>query len=365
MDYQIPYDREAEAPIFRSRFGGLWTDRRDAHALLAERRRCGRYSDVEADRLAHYIDHGYVVLPRATDADLIDEYLEFFERSFHDPPPGMSALCQGERLPLGPALYDRVAKVDCLHLFFPKAGELVFPPDVLTFLSDIYERPPVAFQTMTMRRGSEERLHIDTGPLTLTEPMALAASWVALEDVQPRSGEFEFIPGSHLLPETLHFGVSKGHHDDMYEHQRVLSRTLELAAERGLRTERFMAKKGDVLIWHGELMHGGAPIEDPTRTRKSLVAHFMPLGAMPTFYDFSRVSAYPYANGGYCLDNLQRARPRVEPHGRPLKAARPRRIKDHVPPSVRSVLRRGVASRRRDGLHGAGRPPRGANSGSC
>ena len=48
---------------------------------------------------------------------------------------------------------------------------------------------------MSMRKGSEEPLHIDTGPLTLTEPMTLCASWVALEDVQPDSGEFEYVPG--------------------------------------------------------------------------------------------------------------------------------------------------------------------------
>ena len=347
MDFQIPYDRTGEPPVFRSRFGGLWTDRRDAHQILTERHQSGRYSDLEAEHLAHYIDHGYVILPGATDPALIDEYLEFFERSFHDPPARVTALCQGPRLPLGPELYDRIAKVDCLHLFFSRAGELIFPPAVLEFLTDLYERPPVAFQTMSMRKGSEEPLHIDTGPLTLTEPMALAASWVALEDVVPLSGEFEFVPGSHLLPETLHYGVAKGHDDDMVEHHRVLTRTLELADERGLKTERFMAKKGDVLIWHADLLHGGAEIQDPTRTRKSFIVHFMPLGVMPNFYDFSRVRAYPYPHGGYCLDNLQRARPKIWP-GRPAvkSTSRPgagRRMKDRVPRPVRSAIRQAAA----------------------
>lgn len=342
---QIPFDRAPEPALFRSRFGGLWTDRRDAHDVLERRRRQGRYDDLEAERLAHYIDHGYVVLPRATDPDLVDEYLEFFERSFHDPPPGVTALCQGPRLPLGPDLHDRIAKVDCLHLYFPRAGELVFPPEVLRFLTDLYERPPVAFQTMSMRKGSEERLHIDTGPLTLTEPMALTASWVALEDIRPRSGEFEFVPGSHRLPETLHHGVAKGHDGDMVEHHRVLTRTLELAAEHGLETERFMAGKGDVLIWHGDLLHGGAAIEDPSLTRKSLVAHFMPLGAMPTFYDFSRVRAYPYPAGGHCLDNLLRARPTRSPASATGHARSPwRRLAARASRQVRSLAHRSMRS---------------------
>ena len=82
----------------------------------------------------------------------------------------------------------------------------------------------------------------------------------------------------------------------------ILNTNLRMCEERGLKTERFMAKKGEELIWHADLMHGGAPIEDRQRTRKSLVAQFMPLGVMPTFIDFAEVNAFPYAGGGYRLD---------------------------------------------------------------
>jgi hypothetical protein len=145
-------------------------------------------------------------------------------------------------------------------------------------------------------------LHIDTGPLTLTEPMSLVGSWVALEDVQPLSGEFQFIPGSHQTPELLHHGTAKGHQSDYDEYYKVLQGTHRLCEERGLETKTFIAKKGDVLIWHGDLMHGGAPIQDQSRTRKSLIAHLMPLGVMPTFFDFSEAGVFPYAGGGYSID---------------------------------------------------------------
>jgi ectoine hydroxylase-related dioxygenase (phytanoyl-CoA dioxygenase family) len=35
-----------------------------------------------------------------------------------------------------------------------------------------------------------------------------------------------------------------------------------------------IAKKGDVLIWHANLVHGGAPILNPALTRKSMVVHY-------------------------------------------------------------------------------------------
>jgi hypothetical protein len=196
-------------------------------------------TDADAETLAHYIDHGYVVFPKATDESVIDEYLTFFESAWDDPP---DFICSNGR---------------CNN--------------------------SVAFQTMTMRKGSEENLHIDTGPLTLTEPMSMAASLVALEDVQPQSGEFQFIPGSHRLPELLHYGTDKGHNGDYEEYDKILQGTLQMCDERGLKTKTFMAKKGDALIWHADLMHGGAPIQDQSRTRLSSVAHFMPLGVMPMF----------------------------------------------------------------------------------
>jgi len=294
---------EAEPPLYRSRYGGLWVDRRDAHDILEGRRARGEITDADAEVLAHYIDHGYVVFPKATDESVIDEFLAVFEAAWDAPPDDISLHWKGQYpLRMDRKLYDEVTKVGEMHTCFEGAGELIFPPPVLRFLTQIYERPPVAFQTMTMRKGSEENLHIDTGPLTLTEPMSMTASWLALEDVQPLSGEFQFIPGSHHLPELLHYGTDKGHGGDYQEYDKILKTTLRMCEERGLETKTFMAKKGDVLIWHADLMHGGAPIQERQRTRTSLVAHLMPYGVMPTFFDASEVTAVPYAGGGYFLD---------------------------------------------------------------
>ena len=295
---------DADPPLYRSRYGGLWVDRRDAHDVLEGKRSRGEVTDDDAEVLAKYIDDGYVVFPKATDESLIDDYLEFFEAAWDAPPQTIYMHWNRQVIYIDREHYDDVTKVSDVHSYYANGGELVFPPPVLRFLTQIYERPPVVFQTMTMRKGSQENLHIDTGPLTLTEPMSIAASWVALEDVQLLSGEFQFVPGSHRLPELLHYGTDKGHHGDYREYGTILETTLRMCEERGLKTAKFMAKKGDVLIWHADLMHGGAPIQDRSRTRKSLVAHFMPLGVMPTFFNCADVNAIPYPTGGYCTDRL-------------------------------------------------------------
>jgi hypothetical protein len=354
MELAIPVNTPADRRIYRSRFGGLWVDRLDAHEILADRRSRGLVSEAEGAELAQYIDHGYVVFRQAVGGDLIDDYLGFFERMWDDPPDTIRAHSGGTVLPLSRDIYDKVAKVSGIHYYFDRAGDLIFPPPVLRFLTQIYDRPPVVFQTMTMRWGSEEPLHIDTGPLSLTEPMSMAASWVALEDVQEFSGEFEYVPGSHLIPEMLHGGATKAHYGDMEEYARILASRREKCTEGGLKTERFMARKGDVLIWHADLMHGGAVIEDHSRTRKSLVAHFMPLGVMPTFMDFSGVSEFAYPTGGNCLDAPVNGGParyvlaRTEPDEAPAPpaahsaaAARPPKPwKQQIPLPVRAFARK-------------------------
>jgi hypothetical protein len=41
----------------------------------------------------------------------------------------------------------------------------------------------------------------------------------------------------------------------------------------------FCARKGQVLLWHGMLIHGGAPIRRRGTSRKSLVLHYSVRGA--------------------------------------------------------------------------------------
>ena len=290
-----------EDHIYYSRYGGLWTDRRDAHEVLTHKKADGQIDEEMARNFEHFIDKGYVIFPRAVANELIDEYLNMFEQAWLNPPAGIYAHCNRKILPLSMDLYDSIAKVSDLHYYFPRAHEIIFPEPVRRFLTLVYDRPPVVFQTKSMRKGTEEPLHTDTGPLALTEPVALTASWLALEDVDLRAGALEYISGSHHV-EVLVNGVSKAHHDDYVAYHNALTEIRQRCKENGLPVVKFTAKKGDVLIWAADLMHGGAKIDDPTLTRKSLVCHFMPLGAMPTFYDFSKVNYVPYPNGTYALD---------------------------------------------------------------
>jgi hypothetical protein len=45
-------------------------------------------------------------------------------------------------------------------------------------------------------------------------------------------------------------------------------------ADSYLPKKRFIARKGDVLIWHGRLLHRGTRANQPGMQRKSLISHY-------------------------------------------------------------------------------------------
>jgi phytanoyl-CoA hydroxylase len=108
--------------------------------------------------------------------------------------------------------------------------------------------------------------------MTPRTPKHLIATWVALEDTHEDAGPLEYFPGSHLI-EQMKFSNGEYHsvESEMPEWQAYMNLAVERA---GLKPARFAAKKGDVFIWHANLLHGGGPIHNPALTRKSLVFHF-------------------------------------------------------------------------------------------
>ena len=48
----------------------------------------------------------------------------------------------------------------------------------------------------------------------------------------------------------------------------------EIISKSKLEKEIFIAKKGDVFIWHANLLHGGEKVINKISTRKSMVFHY-------------------------------------------------------------------------------------------
>ena len=133
------------------------------------------------------------------------------------------------------------------------------------------------FQSINFLSGSEQRTHSDSIHMSTFPLGGMAAAWVALEDITPGNGPLHYYPGSHHLPYYLNADYqNEGSNwligDKEYtEYEAYINRKI---AEAGLPKQVFLARKGDVFIWHANLMHGGEPHLDKAQTRKSMVFHY-------------------------------------------------------------------------------------------
>ncbi len=105
----------------------------------------------------------------------------------------------------------------------------------------------------------------------------MLASWIALEDIDPSSGPLAYVPGSHRLP-FYAFQPGKFVYDptcmgdaDVKAAMKFYDDALNAS---GLQTKLFLARRGEVLLWHSALLHGGGAVGDERLTRKSFVVHY-------------------------------------------------------------------------------------------
>lgn len=148
----------------------------------------------------------------------------------------------------------------------------MFKPELRAVLANILGSEPVAINSLNFKYGSQQPAHIDSWYMPPPKDDSLVVASICLEDVDPEAGPLVYYPGSHLIPgyRFSHGGLNAVE-EEMQACQDYVDREL---AERGLEPHSFLGKKGDVFIWHCQLLHGGSPILRSEKTRKSLVVHY-------------------------------------------------------------------------------------------
>jgi ectoine hydroxylase-related dioxygenase (phytanoyl-CoA dioxygenase family) len=144
--------------------------------------------------------------------------------------------------------------------------------DVLDFL---YDRPAVPFQTLTFRVGSQQRAHSDTIHFSSLPARYMCGVWVALEDVTEENGPVFYYPGSHKLPEYDFSHIRASAETTTYDNYKEYEDFIEnIVTENKLEKKKFLAKKGDLLIWSSNIIHGGSPVMKQGSSRWSQVTHY-------------------------------------------------------------------------------------------
>jgi phytanoyl-CoA hydroxylase len=274
---------------YHSRFGGLWLDRKNAPRELDRRVRKGLVSTQDAPLLENWISNGFLVLKNAVTPQMVDDLNQAIVRVMEAEDQRFLATVAGYKGDQPTRLERRFVDLPSVKLvdayyYLHEARAILLAEPITRILDVLFEEPPMLFQSLSFVKGSEQWLHQDSTYVKVSPPVNLAASWTALQDVEQGSGELVYVPGSHRISEYLFSGKHKNWYearDGSQDHADWVAHIDQEIAARGLKVEAFRPNKGDVFIWHSELVHGGKAIENDDLTRRSIVGHYCPRSCAP------------------------------------------------------------------------------------
>jgi ectoine hydroxylase-related dioxygenase (phytanoyl-CoA dioxygenase family) len=230
------------------------------------------------DLKKNFDEYGFAILPSFYSAEEMDQVAASIAQRKLDRPMNVTVdlLDTGERSLLGLLTPQEVAtrrmKINDLYLDMPGVRELALSERIAPILQDLLGEAPALCNSLYFEKGSQQPPHVDALYMTPTTSDHLIAIWVALEDAHVNAGQLEYFPGSHRIEQmifsngTRHFVPAQMPEWHAYMDSQI--------SKGGFVKKSFSAKKGDVFIWHSNLLHGGSPIADPECTRKSLVFHY-------------------------------------------------------------------------------------------
>jgi hypothetical protein len=265
--------------------GLIWLDDESAKRLIDDKERAGDITAEEGENLRKFAVDGYFVTKVDVSAEDAAEIDRDVDRLWREKPSNLTFAYDSPPLRFSTA--DERAqrrpryRIHELHCASPVALRLTLEPRLHRYASLILGEPAIATQSLYFEFGSQQMLHRDSTVVPTPEFGRLVAAWIALEDITPESGPLAYVPGSQKFP----FCALQGDAEYVYDPSRHTAADVDRAVrfydeelkKSGLPTHHFLAKRGEVLVWHSALMHGGAPPSSPERTRKSFVVHYSTL----------------------------------------------------------------------------------------
>jgi Phytanoyl-CoA dioxygenase (PhyH) len=254
-----------------------WLDLPDAAEQIERKLKAGEISSDEAEQCRYWVENGYIVIPNLFSPEALDSVWAAYEKAIESGRIILPAEPAGEGDPWPGRYLNPHRKLSALCRILKNQS-------LLRWIHVLTEREPRVLQTILSHKGSQQGTHSDSIHMT-TYPLGyLTAAWVAFEDIHPGSGPLVYYPGSHRLPYVFSKDVGITESDFKREgygpyHSKYEPRIAELIAEHNIQPRYFHAKKGDVLIWHANLLHGGSPRQDLAHSRRAAVIHFFVKGS--------------------------------------------------------------------------------------
>jgi len=252
-----------------------WLDQPDALERVAARR---GLTALQREHCAAFARDGFVVVEGLVSEAQIDRTWQAYER----------AIAQGVVTPPAEKVTGQdpwPGRVLNPHHRIGEFRSILHHRGILRWIALFLGQRVMPYQTIAAHKGSQQLAHSDAIHMS-TYPLGyMAAAWIACEDIHPDCGPLFYYPGSHRLDYVLSREIGMAPQDnanDQYRH--YVDRYEPLIGARirdlGLQPRVFTARKGDVLFWHHNLLHGAIPRRDLALSRKSIVCHYFARGAI-------------------------------------------------------------------------------------
>lgn len=259
----------------------LWIDAADAQAQLAARERAGSVAPALASKVRSFLDNGFLVGELDVEEGLLDQIVEDAAQLWKSQPADLAyaydSAPRSMRFANEAEHRKPRSRIHDLHSHSMAALELYLKPQLFELVELLFGQSAVAIQSLYFEYGSQQLLHRDPVVVPTGSPSHLLAAWIALEDIHPESGALLYVPGSHRLP---YYEFEPG--QIMFDGSRMGAAEVEAATafddeqarRHGLEPRLFTPRKGQFLLWHAALRHGGGPVSSEPLTRKSFVIHY-------------------------------------------------------------------------------------------
>jgi ectoine hydroxylase-related dioxygenase (phytanoyl-CoA dioxygenase family) len=254
-----------------------WLDQPNAFEEIDNRLNRNEISEADAEHCRYWSTNGYVILKNLIEHSVLDDVWNAYERAIKAGRIKLEPETAGENDPYPGRYLNPHKKIGALC-------KILKHPELLRYIRLLMEREPKPLQTIFSHKGSQQGLHSDSIHMT-TYPLGyLTAAWIAFEDIHPDCGPLVYYPGSHRLPYVFSNDVGISEADFKNEGYASYRARYEpyirgLIEKHQIEPHYFHAKKGDVLIWHANLIHGGSARTNIQLSRQSLVCHFFVKGA--------------------------------------------------------------------------------------
>lgn len=230
---------------------------------------------------AYYLENGYLVCRNLISEELCDSIKKSFDQEVK-PYDGhiyrqTSSIPEKHKLTEAGYMLNSIKHIQDMDKkqfpdFIEKSLSAITDAKLTDLIHYLLDDQGVIVQTMCFEGNPSTPAHYDAYYLDSADSGKMVAVWIALEDIQPGAGRFFVYPKSHKKELPL----NKGEYEVAFHHDQFLKEISRLIGEPDMTCHAPALKKGDVLLWNANTIHGSLETTQPEFSRFSLTAHFIP-----------------------------------------------------------------------------------------